>query len=482
MNFKYTRKKILPAFSVFLLILLFNPFVLQAKMVTQLVPTLSITEEYTDNYFKTDSDKFDEYTTTYGLGFSLGFLEKNHSIYLAYNPEYKDYKYLDEYDGLDHILSLDGNSTPTKHSSLSYGALYQNLTANRVGQSNESNIYFNGDLQESKHTKLHFAEKYARIFDQQERTGLYREYDQNNTSAGVVYDFGKKDAFGFDYEYSFREYDNTDIDSYTKHKPSAFITYWLAPQWGLDSNLYYSKIDYDDFQGADKTTYSGDLRLLKKFTRHFGAYVKYRQTYTDENYVGTHLTYFPSIGIDWQPTDDSGITLGVGTLFHNWGGPAGRKEYDDKQPFVEFDMYKVFDFSRRGSFSITGASGYDEVDEEAASLGFRIYYRAGCVFTYQLAKKVSTDITGSYSSTEYTDPILDRTDNQFNFRAGLSWSPLRWLRLSASYIFTDFDTNSLRGDYRENRGLLSVSFIPVAPIRVDAAATRQALEEQIFNY
>jgi hypothetical protein len=484
MIFKDTKKETLPAFFIVcLLILFFNPLVLQAKMVTQLVPTLSISEEYTDNYYKTDSDKSEEFTTTYSLGFSLGFLEKKHSIYLAYNPEYQDYKYLDENDGLDHILSLDGNSTPTKKSSLSYGAHYEKRKTNRIGQSNESNIYLSGDLQATKHTGLHFAQKYARTFDQQERTGQYSEYNQNDTSAGVVYDFGKQDAVGFDYAYTSRKYKTADSDSNTEHKPSAFITYWLTPQWGLDSNLYYSKIAYDDSFGADKTTYSGDLRLLKKFTKHFGSYVKYRQTYTDENNVGTHLTYFPSIGIDWQPTDDSGITLGVGALFHNWGGPAGRNDYDEIQPFVEFDMYKVFNFSRRGSFSITGSSGYDEADEEAASLGFNIYYKAGCVLTYQLAKRVSSDITASYSSTEYIEPISDnRTDNEFNFSAGLSWSPLKWLRLSASYIFADFDSTSLRGDYRENRGLLSVSFIPETPIRFDAPATRQALEDKIFNY
>ncbi|MCP4671249.1 MAG: outer membrane beta-barrel protein [Desulfobacula sp.] len=479
---KHKRKKNTPAFFVILLIFLFNPFTLEAKFITQLVPTLSITEEYTDNYFKTENDKFEEYTTTYGLGFSLGFLEKKHKIYLNYNPEYKDFKYLDDYDGLDHIISLDGNSTPSKYSNISYGLLFEDLNAERYGQSSESSTYANGDVQATKNTGLHFSQKYARIFDEQERTGFYREYDQNNTSAGVVYDFGKNDAFGFDYEYSFRDYTTANIDSHTKHQPSAFINYWFKPQLGLDSNFYYSNIDYDAVLGADKKTYSGDVRLLKKFTKYLGSYVKYRQTYTDEKYLGTYQTYFPSIGIDWQPTDDSGIILGVGLLFHNWEDRLVQTDYDDTEPFVEFDMYKVFDFSKRGSFSITGSSGYDETDDEAASLGFRIYYRAGCVYTYQLTRRVSTDITTSYSSNIYKEPIEDRTDNEFNFRAGLSWSPLRWLRLSASYIFTDFDSTSSRQDYRENKGLLSVSFIPVTPIRFDAPATRKALEEKIFNY
>jgi len=475
------KKIIRPGFYMFLLVTFFNPVFAHAKIVTQLVPTLSITQEYSDNYHKTENNKFEEYTTIYGLGFSLGLLEKKHKIYLNYNPEYKDYRYQDDLDGLDHRVSLDGNSTPSKHSRLGYGALYEKVKANRDGEQNESNIYANGDFQVFKHTGLHFAQKYARIFDQQARTGAYSEYNSNDTSAGLVYDFGKNDNFGFDYEYTFREYKTENNDDYTKNRPSAFIAYWLTPQWGLDSQLYYSNIDYDT-SDRDKQTYSGDIRLKKQFSKHFGSYVKYRQTYTNEDNRGSHQTFFPSIGIDWQPTDDSGIALGVGMLFHDWQDSPGLITIDDQEPFIEFDMYKVFNFSPRGSFSITGSSGYDESDEEAASLGFHIYYRAGCVFTYQLAKQVSTDITASYSVNDYKEPIIDRKDDEFNFRAGLSWSPLRWLRLSANYEFTDFNSDSSRQDYRENKGILSVSFIPVTPIRFDAPATRQALEDQIFNY
>ena len=76
MIFRNEKKKIRLIFTIFFLIALLNPAILYAKMVTQLVPTFTITEEYTDNYFRTQNDKFDEYTTTIGLGFSLGFLEK----------------------------------------------------------------------------------------------------------------------------------------------------------------------------------------------------------------------------------------------------------------------------------------------------------------------------------------------------------------------------------------------------------------------
>ena len=68
----------------------------QARMVTQIVPTLTVTEEYTDNYFQTGTNPFEEWTTSYELGFSLGFLTRRSKLDLGYNPESIDYNHLDE--------------------------------------------------------------------------------------------------------------------------------------------------------------------------------------------------------------------------------------------------------------------------------------------------------------------------------------------------------------------------------------------------
>ena len=69
-----------------------------SKVITQFVPSLSITEEYTDNYNRTQNNKDDEFSTIYGAGFSLGLLDKNGSLFLSYNPEYTDHAEYDEND------------------------------------------------------------------------------------------------------------------------------------------------------------------------------------------------------------------------------------------------------------------------------------------------------------------------------------------------------------------------------------------------
>jgi hypothetical protein len=471
-----------------LLVLFFSPSVAFSKMVTQIIPTLTISEEYSDNYLKTTTNKQEEYITSYELGFSIGFLEKNNEIYLSYNPVYKDYKNLDR-DGLLHNASLDGKFNPTQFTDINTHIAYTSNTDNNAGESWQNIASVFGNTRIFKNTVLDYSESYSRSFDQQERTGAYREHDTNRTSAGLTHQFGENDRIGAKFLYSFDKSDTADADENKKYKPSLFATYWLTPLNGLDSNLAYENTEFDT-SSNDIQTYSGHLRYLRKFSKHFDGYLKYRHSHSERD-TGDHDIYHPSIGFDWQVTKDSGISLGIGAMFHEWENA----NKDSTEPFLDMDAYKIFNFSRRGSLAITGSSGYSEAGEssetattgtatEAASLGFRTYYQAGAQLNYQLLKQLSSNVFSSYQLNDYQEAAVDRKDNRLTMGGGLSWLPLRWLQFKLTYTYTDFDTDAAaqRGDYTENRAFLSVSFIPKQPVRMDFTPSRQAFETEIFNY
>ena len=79
MIFRNEIKKIRLVFTIFFLIALLNPAILFAKMVTQLVPTLTITEKYTDNYFQTENDKASKLPTSLH-----GNLSRNYCLWIMY--------------------------------------------------------------------------------------------------------------------------------------------------------------------------------------------------------------------------------------------------------------------------------------------------------------------------------------------------------------------------------------------------------------
>jgi len=448
----------------------------QARMITQIVPTLTVTEEYKDNYFQTGSDPFEEWTTSYELGFSLGFLNKRSQIYLGYNPEYTDYKNLNERDSLDQNLSLSAAWQATKHTSAMVDMNYDGHDGNNTGESWEHSATASVDSQLTKTVTTSLAYGYSNSYDQQVRTGDYKEHQTHNASASIRKAFGPRNSMGANFSYETDNYQNSDADEYESYEPSAFLTYWLTRKDGVETNLEYEDKKFDTNAGNDYETIAGDIRYIRKFTRHFDGYVKYRHYISDKE-DGDHVIYHPSVGIDWDITEDSGVSIGVGVLFHDWDNDNG----DSTDPFLDLNVYKVFNFSPRGSLSITAGSSYEESDEEAASLGYNISYQTGFSLSYMLTRRLSSQLFGSYQLEQFEDTV-DRQDDTYEIGGGLTWNPLKWLQVSANATHTDFKTDDAsRENYQDNTITVFVRFIPERPIRPDKILSRKSLETELFD-
>ena len=448
----------------------------QARMLTQIVPTLTVTEEYKDNYFQTDTDTFEEWTTTYELGFSVGFLTQKSSIYLNYNPEYKDYKNLNERDNLVYQnASLSAACQVTKHTSAKADISYDGHDGNNPGDSWEHSASASVASQLAKTVKTSLAYDYSNSYDQQVRTGDWKEHQTHNTSASISKAFGPKDNMGADFSYKTDNYQNSDDDEYESYEPSAFLTYWFTQMDGVETNLDYTYKKLDTLDSKDETI-AGDIRYIRKFTRHLDGYVKYRH-YISKKESGDYVIYNPSAGVDWDITEDSGVSIGVGVLFNDWDN----NNKDSNDLFLDLDVYKVFNFSRKGSLSITGSSSYDASDDEAVSLGYNISYQAGFSLSYKLARRLSSQLFGSYQLQQFKETV-DRQDDTFEIGGGLTWHPLRWLQIGANATHTNFKTDDAsREDYKANTISVFVRFVPVRPIRPDKMVSRKNLEKELFD-
>lgn len=448
-----------------------------SKTVMQLMPTLTISEEYSDNYFQRETDEKEEFITSFRLGFSLGFIERKSKIYLSYEPEYKKYKNLDDRDGFAHNLGLDGEFNPTKFTTINANLAFTSDDDEDPGSSWENSASISGITQLTRHTKINYSQYFSRSFDQQQSTGDYEKYDVSRTAFKLTNQFGEKSSRGLNVSYRVNSYDESDADEYTKFNPSGFITWWFNPLNAFELRAEYEKTDYDNSYN-DLDTYVGSIRYIKQISRHFDGYVKYRQSWSERD-SGDHHIYHPSIGFDWDVTEDSGITLGIGVLISEWDGSDNE---DTTDPFIDLDAYKIFNFSRRGSLAITASSGYEESNDDAASLGYYIYYKAGAKLDYQLQKRLSSFLSCSYQLEDYQEDSVDENDTEIKLSGGLSWQALKWLRFNLNYDFIRFETDrTARGDYDENKIYFSVSFIPKTPIRFDTSPSRQALDSELFE-
>ncbi|WP_022668879.1 outer membrane beta-barrel protein [Desulfospira joergensenii] len=486
---------------IFLLLITSLPSA-QAGMITQLTPTLTITEEYSDNFLKTETDTQEEWITSYELGFSMGFIEKRSQVYLAYNPEYIDYKNFDDRDSLDHNVTLSGSFQPSKRTTFDMDLGYDGHQGNNQGESWEHTASALLNHQITKHLNFSVNQDYSKTFDQQERTGVFKEHEVNSTTVSVVNESGEKDQIGVDFSYEFDDYKQADQDEYKEFNTSGFITYWMNPLNGIDSNISYKNRKLQNFND-DLEEYEGYFRYLRKFSKHLDGYVKYRH-YLSQKDSGDHTIYHPSVGFDWDVTRDSGISMGTGVLFHDWEDGSTSTE-----PFFDVDVYKIYDFSRRGILTLRGASGYEDSTGEDIDKGFSTYYQTSFDLDYQLLKHLSSNINGSvrlddfhgpssqredetityetgiqlnyqlrermftnvfgtYTQNEYHETDQNRQDKTIELGGGVSWSPLKWIRFNLSYQYTEFVSDSSeRGDSTENEVTFSVSFIPKRPITID---------------
>jgi hypothetical protein len=448
-----------------------------ARTVFQILPVLSISEEYRDNYFSTRTNKQEEFITTYALGFSAGFLKKKHRLYLSYSPEYKDYKNLSDRDRFSHYVRLDGEITPTRHTDLKYGLAYDGDSDNLEGESRSHQAFFSGTSRVGKTTRLTYGHQYEDRFDRQARTGAYKEHTRNTSRAGVHHQYGPQNHVRVTFLYEFDSYENPDPDAYTRYEPAGYVSHRFSPGYGMDANLSYEDRDFDDTPDFTRTL-SGDVRFIKTVSKTLDTYVKYRHSYSETQDL-THHVFHPSVGFDWQVTEDAGISLGAGALFHDWNNHDG----DSVNPFLDINAYKMFSFSPRTSLSLTGTSGYAPAGDQAASLGFTTYYQAGAQLNHHLFKQVTSSLSAAVRRDEYQETAADREDTRVILGAGLAWQPLKWLYVNFSYSFVDFNTTgAFREDYTDNRLFLKIDLVPETPVRMATDPSRQTLEESLFRW
>jgi len=464
------------AVGVILLTLVLTISSISAKTNFQIVPTLVISEEYSDNYLKTANNKQEEFITAYELGFSMSFLDLTKQVYLSYSPVYKDYKNLNDRNGLEHKVSADGEFKPTKYTNLEAHLNYDKSSDNFQGYAWQNDASITGTTQVEKNTQLTYGYDYSNRFDEQFRTGIYKEHALHTGKTDLTHVYGKKNLLKVTFLYELDDYKELDPDEYTSYEPAGYFSYWFTPKAGIDSNFSFNNKDFvDGFN--DIKTYSGDIRYIHKISKTLDTYIKYRHSYSETQFYDHHILH-PSVGVDWDIADDSGISLGLGALFNKWSNDND----DSIDPFLDLNAYKTFDFNKRASLTFTGSSGYSDSGKEAASLGYNIYYRAGYLLNYQLLKQLSTNVYGSYRLVEFYETLDARKDQILTLGAGLSWGPLKWLQFNLNYSFSDFSTNSIqRDDYTENQVFFSVNLIPETPIKPKQDLSSASFDKMIYD-
>ena len=409
-------------------------------------PRISVSQEYTDNYFLTDSNKEHEYITTISPGFTAQILGKNSGAELLYDPEYAKYDKYDENDTWRHTVGFSA---------------WSDIARNTRIEITDSFLYTEDPLIDSDIATL-LTENPDASIDSTIRRGR-EPYYRNTAGINLTHQFGRDDSFNLGYRYSFLENDDPELTDDKSHNPYMGVTFWFGPEWGLEIMGDYTRSEFDESNDSfddsdDSDQWYGSTRLIKRITRHLEGFVQY--AHTALNYDGTtedYQVYNPSAGFNYTISNDIFFSLGIGYSI------LDREESDnDSVMSANGSLTKTF---RRGSINIVGSGGYEESDFGAETLGVTEFYQLGGSATYQFARYFSGNIFGSYRNNQYIDEDPEREDDITIAGVGLSMQALEWMSLSLDYAYRKVDSTLDEDNYDENRVIFRITLFPPRPFR-----------------
>lgn len=416
------------------------------------LPRISLTEEYTDNLFLMEANEEDDFITIISLGFTTELLWQHGGIELSYDPERVLYHEFSQYDTWRHAGSLYGWADLTRNNRLEVRDDFLR-TEDPLGSVDFDAVEADPTLRESR-----------------------EPYITNIASLRFTNQFGENDSFYLEYAYGILENEDESLEDNTRHIPSAGLTYWFTPRWGFELIGTYTKTEYDredDFIGEpsdDFDQWEGNIRLIKQFSTQFEGHLGYSHIYFDSTATVTeedYQIYNPYIGFDYSVAEDKTIAVDVGYFWQDYKEDIDERD-DDSGISADVDFEKTF---QRGSISFTGSAGYFGAYFGAEDLGLSTYYEAGLEADYNLTRRVTGDIFGSYRQDKYEDEPPVRRDKTTRGGVGLTYTYERWLSsnidfiISAEYSYNKVNSSIDTNDYVENRGLLTITLTRSQPYR-----------------
>lgn len=431
---------------------------------------------YTDNLFLDSGDNPDmpKETDTYYLitpGFTGEISSRNKGASISYDFGYTRYFDWSSLNSWNHNMGMNGWYQLARHTrlevnnSLAYTSdpltdrnfeittppdtiLPEDYTARRNRApylTNYGNINFSHEFGPDNSIMVEYS------------NGIRRDFNNNSGSSGSF---------------------SNQSDNYMRHTPSALITYWFNPRWGIEAEGIY---DYGSFENSENTTaWTGRFRLSRRFNPHFEIYMGYTRysiSYDDgtgaadtleHRYTSDYVTHEPVMGLTYSIARDIIFECNAGTVV---------QIMDNNNTTINFSgalsLNKTY---QHGSVRVYGSAGQAQGVYTSESLGSSIYFETGISGTYQLLQDLSGNSYISFRRDKYNSVhnglITEPGGNDDNYGAGcgLDWHPYSWLGFGLSYSFRKFDSGRNMGPYEdsymENRGLFMITLTTPRPWRM----------------
>lgn len=379
-------------------------------------PSMAVSEEYTDNFFETSTNRISEYITRVQPGLAARYKAPALDGELAYVFDYRYYARKKREDEITHILTAKGHLTAVENFMyLDVSDEYQRVSLDVTRDVTRESLFFNQSDQNvaavSPYVTFHPIERLA------VKSG-YRFIDTRYFSSSAI---DKIDHIAF-------------LD----------MAFEITKHWSLTA-------DY---------TFTRELAVIDNFKRH-QALGGLRYEYGDKSFV------FAQAGKSWI-TYDSGPSLnsflwnaGIAHVFDTVTATiaTGVRYVEDplsnvvKESFVSCALEKRF---QRGNVSLSPQ--YSEyVLANSGTLQTK-KYSVTARGQYELTSNVKSTL--SFTAEKYEQPFLGSYTRHFQVDSGLSYPLAEQMTASLTYIYADYYSPGIAVDNRHvNRGIIEIKKI-----------------------
>ncbi|MGK9065274.1 outer membrane beta-barrel protein [Stutzerimonas chloritidismutans] len=150
-------------------------------------------------------------------------------------------------------------------------------------------------------------------------------------------------------------------------------------------------------------------------------------------------------GMTWEATSKTSGSIKLG---------AERKNFDsnDREDFTSpmWEVGVTYNPRTYSTFRLNTRRAFDEGDDGASTIND---WTTEAIWNHEWTSRIATELEYRFQDREYKG--IGRDDDRSRYRAGLIWSPDRWIDVTLAYMRTENDSSFASETYDRNVYLLS---------------------------
>jgi hypothetical protein len=402
---------------------------------TTFMPTVAMTEEFTDNVRLSSEDPESDIISSVSPGFTLASASRSRDFTLHYSPSFTHYALTDTDMSLRHIATTTAVNRFSERSRLEFNDSFSRTDDPMVER------------------RLELTRSDTPQPPQDDTRRDSREpYYSNFASFRYRHDLGADDYFTAGLSSNILRNEDPTVEDSTMTEPSLGLTYWFSPRYGIETLASFTRGDFSlDTNSFNEYVLSN--RFMRRFEHNLDLFVRYVNTRMD--FFGEEADYMVhdgTVGVDYHLSEATFFSLSTGYFIRDTDGETPETGY-----VLRGDMAKRFS---RGAVRLSGGTGYQQTFFGAENLGFTQYYDAAIGGNYQLTQRLTASGQVTYTHNIYMDQA-DRKDDLIAVEASLQYVIGPWLTSTLRVAHRQLDSDEASEAYEENRVSLSFGLTPI---------------------